>query len=81
MSKRMMVTLDEDAAKLLPVQAARVGKAHRPGRYLSELIRAAEASQGDLARIEKADLAALRQLAHDLVLEVRALREQMPTAK
>jgi hypothetical protein len=72
-----MVTLDDDAARLLPVLAAKAGKAHRPGQYLSDLIRAAEAVQSEAERFDQADLAALRPLVRDLLLEVAALRAEV----
>ena len=72
MSKRIMITLDDDAAELLPVLAARAGKPHRAGQYLSDVLRvlAVQAEvvfeegedAGDLATLRKS----LRKHTRDL---------------
>lgn len=92
MSKRIMVTLDDDAAELLPVLAARAGKPHRSGQYLSSVLRmlAVQAEIASESHADSADSALtalqkrVRKQARDLAsltAEVAALKAEVTALK
>jgi len=83
MPKRISITLDDDAAQLLPQLAARAGKLHRAGQYLSDLLRTA-AEQADIVSIdpeESADPVALQRKVRKLIRELAAVKSDVATLK
>lgn len=83
MPKRISITLDDDAAQLLPKLAARAGKPHRAGQYLSDLLRTA-AEQADIAPIDQAepmDVDALNRRLQKLAREMAAIKADVIALK
>ena len=77
MPKRINITLDDDAADLLPLLASQAGKPHRTGQYLSELIRAAAVSQQAERRATQAELAELRQMVQGFAIRLAQVEAQV----
>ncbi len=83
MPKRMSITFDDDAADLLPKLAARAGKPHRVGQYLSDLLRTA-AEQAAIVPVEQeepVDITALNRKVRKLTRELATVKADVAILK